>query len=185
MATEVTTRLRDDIDGSVADRTVSFTWEGSHYEIDLNKKNVAELDALLAPYVAAGRRSGAKPVSIRGRKAVARPVKASVRKVASAASGSALDLAAVRNWAAANGHSVAARGRISATVLDAFRAQSNGSAPASAAKPAAKAPAKRVAKRVAAKPAAKAAGRKRATKAPSKRAGRSAAAAPVTSAVSA
>ena len=59
MATEVTTRLRDDIDGSVADRTVSFSWEGTQYEIDLSKKNLAGLDAILAPYVAASRRIGA------------------------------------------------------------------------------------------------------------------------------
>jgi hypothetical protein len=181
MATEVTTRLRDDIDGSVADRTVSFSWEGGQYEIDLSKKNAADLEALLAPYVAAGRRAGSKGVAPRGRKATAKPAKATTRTPAAAKP--ATDLAAVRSWASANGHSVAARGRISATVLEAFNARGTA---ASAPSADAAAPAKRASKR-AAKPAAKATPRKRAAKPAAKRVGRPAraAAAPVVEAPSA
>jgi hypothetical protein len=151
MATEVTTRLRDDIDGSVADRTVSFTWDGAQYDIDLSKKNAAELEAVLAPYVAAGRRSGGRTTSARGRKTSARPAKAAGRPRASASGGSATDLSAVRTWAAANGLVVAARGRISAAVLDAFRSRSVSSNGTGASVPAAKAPAKRAATKAAAK----------------------------------
>jgi hypothetical protein len=145
MATEVLTVLRDDLDGATAERTVSFTWDGASYEIDLSKKNIAELSAVLAPYVAAGRRSGGV-----GRRSgrVAR----TERAARGAAQTVGTDLAAVRSWAAANGHVVAARGRISTAVLDAFRSESGDAKPvtrrgvgkrtAAARKRTAKAPAK-------------------------------------------
>jgi hypothetical protein len=107
---------------------VSFSWDGTTYEIDLSKKNIAEFAALLEPYVAAGRRVGG-----RGRRA-GRPARVT-RGGSSAPSG--VDLAAVRTWAAANGHAVAARGRISATVLDAFQADT-GTARATKAGPSAR-----------------------------------------------
>jgi len=121
MATEVVRVLRDDVDGSTADRTVRFSWDGTNYEIDLSKKNIAELGALLEPFVAAGRRTTG-----RGRNGgrVAR----SGRGAKSGSSSSGVDLGAVRTWAAANGHVVAERGRISVAVLDAFRADSAGPA---------------------------------------------------------
>ena len=43
--------LEDDIDGSVADETVTFALDGVTYEIDLNAKNAAALRDALAPYV--------------------------------------------------------------------------------------------------------------------------------------
>jgi hypothetical protein len=142
VATEVVTTLRDDLDGSTAERTVGFSWDGASYEIDLSKKNIAELTAALAPYVAAGRTVSVGRRAARGRVA---------RSGASAGPRAGVDLAAVRVWAAANGHAVAARGRISATVLDAFQSASGGST-----KPAAKA---------AGRPAKRTPGRKRATRA--------------------
>jgi hypothetical protein len=120
MANEVVRLLRDDLDGSTAERTVRFTWDGANYEIDLSKKNIAELGALLEPFVAAGRRST-------GRGRSAGRVARSGRGSKSGSNGSGVDLAAVRTWAAANGHVVAERGRISVAVLDAFRADSAGS----------------------------------------------------------
>jgi hypothetical protein len=42
--------LTDDLDGTKAERTVSFSYDGAAYEIDLSKKNAAALDKLLAPY---------------------------------------------------------------------------------------------------------------------------------------
>jgi Lsr2 len=117
--------LRDDIDGGSADRTVAFVWGGAGYEIDLSKKNLAEFEAILTPYIAAARRVGGRAAAGRGatRSATRR------RSTANGAAGSGVDLAAVRSWAAANGHAVAARGRISATVLDAYatRGASSGS----------------------------------------------------------
>jgi hypothetical protein len=132
MATEVVTVLRDDVDGSTAERTVRFSWDGVNYEIDLSKKNIAELGALLEPFIAAGRRTTGRGRS-GGRAA------RSSRGAKSGSNRSGVDLAAVRTWAAANGHVVAERGRISVAVLDAFRANSAGAtsvAGAAATKPA-------------------------------------------------
>ena len=41
--------LEDDLDGSVADETVTFALDGVTYEIDLNAKNAGELRDALAP----------------------------------------------------------------------------------------------------------------------------------------
>jgi hypothetical protein len=112
--------LRDDIDGGPADRTVSFVWAGAAYEIDLSEKNVGEFESILAPYVAAARRAGGRGGRRAGR--VARRANSS----ANGSAGAGVDLAVVRSWASAHGHTVAARGRISAAVLDAYRADSSG-----------------------------------------------------------
>ena len=37
------TRLIDDLDGSKAERTVEFSWDGKSYAIDLSKRNLAAL----------------------------------------------------------------------------------------------------------------------------------------------
>jgi hypothetical protein len=147
MAKQTIVKLRDDLDGSEASGTVVFGFDGVAYEIDLSKKNARELEAAMAPYVA-----------------VARRVSRSARKPAGRSAGvvSKLNLEEVRAWAASNGHQVAGRGRIAASVLDAFHAAKDAvqapvepaavevtAAPAKKA-PARKAPAKRVAKKVAA-----------------------------------
>src|ERR1700722_20078942 len=113
--------LRDDIDGSPAERTVAFVWGGAGYEIDLSKKNLAEFEAILAPYITAARRAGGRAASGRGRGATRSAARS--RSTANGAAGAGVDLAAVRSWADANGHAVAARGRISAAVLDAYAAR--------------------------------------------------------------
>jgi hypothetical protein len=108
MATQTTTKLVDDLDGTVAERTVVFGWDGTTFEIDLNKKNIAALDTALAPYVEAGRRvrAGGSRRRIGGRGAGA---------AASAAPG-------IRDWARANGHAVSERGRIPETIVAAYEA---------------------------------------------------------------
>jgi hypothetical protein len=121
VATEIVTMLRDDIDGSTAERTVAFVWGGAGYEIDLSKKNLAEFEAILAPYLTAARRVGGRATSLRGRGASRSGARG--RSSANGAAGAGIDLGAVRSWAEANGHAVAARGRISATVLDAYAAR--------------------------------------------------------------
>jgi hypothetical protein len=109
MATQTTTKLVDDLDGTVADRTVVFGWDGTTFEIDLNKKNIAALDAALKPYVEAGRR--ARPAGARRRIGRAR----SSGGGRSAAPG-------IRDWALTNGHQVSERGRIPAMVIAAYEA---------------------------------------------------------------
>lgn len=109
MATETTTRLIDDLDGSPADRTVAFSWDGRSYEVDLNKKNLNGLEKALKPYVSAARRSSGSGRSAR-------------RGLGRAGNGRRADLQAIRDWAAENGHVVADRGRISQAVVDAYDA---------------------------------------------------------------
>ncbi len=53
MAQKVEVLLVDDIDGGEADETVSFSLDGTSYEIDLSKKNAAKLRNGLEPFWAA------------------------------------------------------------------------------------------------------------------------------------
>lgn len=109
MARKIVHQLIDDIDGTVLDHgegsTVHFSIDGTAYEIDLTDAHAEELRGALAPYVNAGRRLG------RGSSAARKPRSSSSR-----------DLADVRSWAAANGHSVSDRGRVPQVVLDAYDA---------------------------------------------------------------
>jgi Lsr2 len=54
------TRLVDDLDGSEALTTVSFSLDGSTYEIDLSESHLVALQEALAPYVTAARRRRAR-----------------------------------------------------------------------------------------------------------------------------
>lgn len=106
MATKVVSVFIDDIDGSAADRTVSFRIDGEDYEIDLSAANAAGLREVLAPYMAAGRKS--RPQSRRRR-----PQK----QVTSDAGGTYR----IREWAQRNGYSPSARGRLPAEILEAHK----------------------------------------------------------------
>jgi hypothetical protein len=100
--------LTDDIDGGEASETVTFAIDGVTYEIDLNVKNATALRGAVAPYIGAARRSGrGARVGSAGRRG---------------RGGRGVDIGAVREWARANGHQVSDRGRISATVQDAYDA---------------------------------------------------------------
>lgn len=102
MAQQTTVTLTDDLDGTKAAETVRFGLDGRSYEIDLNKRNAAALRKVLAEFTAAARKvRGAKAAS----KSAPPPVAARI------------DAKAVREWAAANGITVSARGRIPADVL--------------------------------------------------------------------
>ena len=109
MAQKVMTLLQDDLDGSEATETVTFGLDGLTYEIDLNEKNSAKLRKALEPYLSAARRVGG---SRSGRR----------RAGARARSKSDVDPAAVRAWAASNKIKVSPRGRISAAVIEQYRA---------------------------------------------------------------
>lgn len=106
--TETIVFVTDDLDGSNADRTIAFAYDGTSYEIDLNKKNASAFDKAIAPWVKAARkapRSGAtRRAGSRGR------------------TGARTDLSEIRAWAKANGHDVSERGRIAKTVQDAYDA---------------------------------------------------------------
>ena len=118
MARRIVHQLVDDLDGTVLEvgegETVLFSLDGVAYEIDLSAGNAAALRDALAPFVDAGR-----SVSSRG-----------AGSGRSSASGSGTrrrrsgqqDYAAIREWAKANGHKVSERGRVPASVLEAYEA---------------------------------------------------------------
>ena len=112
MARKVEVTLVDDIDGNPAERNVTFALDGKTYEIDLSQDNYDRLAEALAPFIEAGRRVTRTPAP----RAVA-----SSRRSASSQS----NAAAIRAWAAENGHEVSDRGRIPAGVVAAYEAANN------------------------------------------------------------
>ncbi|GAA1943159.1 histone-like nucleoid-structuring protein Lsr2 [Microbacterium aquimaris] len=111
MARRIVHQLVDDLDGSVLDvgegETVLFSLDGTAYEIDLTDENASAFREVLAPYVEAARRvSGARSSSS------STPRRRNPRQ----------DYAAVREWAKANGYTVSDRGRVPATILEAYDA---------------------------------------------------------------
>ena len=107
MAQKVQVLLVDDIDGGDADETVTFALDGKAYEIDLTTANAGALRGLLEPYTKHGRRT---PRATHG------------RGPARASSGGNPDTAKIRAWAKKNGHEVNDRGRVPATLREAYAA---------------------------------------------------------------
>jgi hypothetical protein len=110
MAQKHIVQLIDDLDGGSAAETVSFSLDGSSYEIDLSEKNAAKLRDTLASYVAAARRGGRSTV---GRRPARAPGVRSDRE----------QTQAIREWARKNGHKVGDKGRIPAQVLEAYNSK--------------------------------------------------------------
>ena len=116
MARKVQVILSDDLDEDVpADETVSFSLDGTNYEIDLSEKNAKELRDTFSRYVQAARkvsRGGGGRASGGGRSRAT-------------GGGGRMDreqAGAIRDWARKNGHNVSDRGRIPASVVDAYEA---------------------------------------------------------------
>lgn len=105
MAKTVNIVVTDDVDGSPAAGTVSFTFNGQEYEIDLSEKNRGRLEKSLQPFIEAGRRTTHRRAA-----RAARPA------------GPRIDGAAIRAWAAGQGLQVSERGRISAEVMSKYDA---------------------------------------------------------------
>ena len=110
MASRTVTILTDDLDGRESNdvETVVFGFDGASYEIDLSKKNRGAFEKALAPYLNAARKASS--------------ARTTARRSSAAGKSSKEDLEAIREWAKANGHEVAARGRIAQKVKDAFHA---------------------------------------------------------------
>lgn len=103
MAQQTSITLVDDLDGGKAVETISFSLDGSTYEIDLNKKNANALRKALADFVEHGRKVRAdQPQRRAGRRGAASDGPSPV---------------AVREWALAQGISVSPRGRIASDVV--------------------------------------------------------------------
>lgn len=100
MATRTLITLIDDLDGSTAEETISFSVEGTDYEIDLNDSNARALREALQPFIAAARtvKPARKTRTTRGSNAE------------------------IRAWAKANGIHVADRGAISIQVRARYQA---------------------------------------------------------------
>jgi hypothetical protein len=111
MARRIVHQLVDDLDGTLLDdgsgETVLFSLDGIAYEIDLSDANASAFRDALAPYVEAAR---------------------SVSRASSSSSAQTRrrtgqrDYSEIRAWAKANGHQVSERGRVPASVLEAFDA---------------------------------------------------------------
>lgn len=115
MAQKVTIHLVDDLTGDIIEtgkgHTVQFAFDGSNYEIDLTDDNTDNLREAFADYIAAARK-----VSGHGGRTTS-PSAAGAKGRSNPD-----ELAKIREWAAANGYEVAARGRISQRVRDAYAA---------------------------------------------------------------
>ena len=108
MAQVTAIRLVDDLDGGAADESVIFAIDNKHYEMDLSEQHAAQLREVLAPFIVAARRAGGSAVTSTRRSTPARP--AAARE----------DTAAIREWAGAHGFDVSTRGRIAASVREAY-----------------------------------------------------------------
>ncbi|HST46233.1 histone-like nucleoid-structuring protein Lsr2 [Jatrophihabitans sp.] len=111
MAQKIQVLLVDDLDGGTATETVTFGLDGSGYEIDLSSENANKLREVLAPFVGHARRASRATPS---RAATpGKPARGSAR----------IDreqTQAIREWARKNGHKVSERGRIPASIFEAY-----------------------------------------------------------------
>jgi hypothetical protein len=109
MAQKVSVLLVDDIDGSDADETIQFGLDGTHYEIDLNSDHVGELRGQLQRYVKAARNiTSSAGLPARGR----RTAQSDARNKK------------IRDWAGERGLEVNDRGRIPASIVAQYEADS-------------------------------------------------------------
>jgi hypothetical protein len=114
MARKIVHQLVDDIDGTVLEpgegETVLFSLDGTAYEIDLTSDNAAALRESLSRFVSAARtisatRGGTTQASGPKRRRTGQQ-----------------DFSAVRQWAKENGYEISERGRVPASVLEAYDA---------------------------------------------------------------
>ena len=113
MAQKIQVLLVDDLDGGTATETVAFSLDGTAYEIDLSEANANQLRESLAPFVGHARRAG---------RAAPRPVSAPSRPRAGVTRSDREQTQAIREWARNNGHPVSERGRIPASIVEAYNA---------------------------------------------------------------
>jgi hypothetical protein len=104
--------LTDDLDGSEAIQTLSYTVDGQEYEIDLSEENIQRFHEALEPFVSKESRKlyvNLQPTR-RGR--------GDGRRRSS--TGSRDDIPQIRAWAESQGMDVSARGRIKKEIIDAY-----------------------------------------------------------------
>ncbi|MFF3313731.1 Lsr2 family protein [Streptomyces sp. NPDC002952] len=106
MAQKIMTVFSDDLTGAESKdvQTHTFSLDGVNYEIDLTSDNYDKLYEALAPFIDSGRKTGRTRTATQPRK--------------QATSGPSAE--EVRSWARENGHQVSDRGRVPASVREAY-----------------------------------------------------------------
>jgi hypothetical protein len=94
MAVQKVAVKKDDFGSAGAATTVTFSFDGNHYEIDLNKRNRETFERHMQHWIDAGRKRNYQKGSN--------------------------DLSQVREWAKSEGLSIGDRGRVSAEMLERF-----------------------------------------------------------------
>jgi len=146
MPTIVTTEYVDDLDGVSVDvksvDTVDFSYRRVDYTLVLTAANGAQFHKYMARYIKAAKKARAQVLraarvgtrkstakaeaTAAPRKAASERKAAAPRKIASRKVDAAPDgpksAKVIRDWAAAHGHAVSPRGRIAASVTEAFDA---------------------------------------------------------------
>ena len=101
--------------------TVTFGLDGASYEVDACKQHRDELQEAFATYVGAARRAGSGSGSSSGSSG-RRTARTPSRSSSSGGGSDREEVQRIREWARANGHKVSERGRLSSSVLEAYRA---------------------------------------------------------------
>lgn len=105
------TVLMDDIDGSEAAETITYTINGQDYEIDLSEENAQRFYDIFGQYIERSRRVERQTAPTRrGRGNGRRRGGGNGRN----------DIPQIRQWAETNGYEVSARGRIKKEIIDAY-----------------------------------------------------------------
>jgi hypothetical protein len=121
MAERIIRQLIDDLDqAEIADGkggSIEFGLRGTTYRIDLTDENIAKLETALAPYVESATRVSGPRVSP-ARSTTPAPKTRATKRTSKRAS--TKSTAAIRAWAVENGHEVNARGRVPASVVEAY-----------------------------------------------------------------
>jgi hypothetical protein len=107
------TVLTDDIDGSEAAETLTLTYRGTQYELDLSEEHIDELDKALSRYLEVARQVQAAPQPRRRRGAQRRRAAVSTQEV--------------RRWAREQGLEVSDRGRIPAEIMERYEREAKAS----------------------------------------------------------
>ena len=111
MAQKVITEFIDDIDGSPAERTFTFAVDGINYEIDLSTDNIAEFASAIGGFIESARKvKGSKNSDARRARSTGVEGGRQSRE----------HTQAVREWARQHGHNISTRGRIPASIQQAF-----------------------------------------------------------------
>jgi hypothetical protein len=103
--------LTDDLDGSEAAETITFTVNGQDYEIDLSEENAQRFYDTFDTYIENSRRVERQPAPTRRGRGNGRRRSGSRGRD---------DIPQIRAWAESQGMDVSARGRIKKEVLDAY-----------------------------------------------------------------